>query len=98
MAILPAAGYIAGVSAEEIGLASMLLGGGRIQKGDRIGPTTGIVLQAKIGDRVERGQPLLMIHANDEARLVELEQRLPAAYPWSDQPITPPPLLHQVIG
>ncbi|MGD8626307.1 MAG: thymidine phosphorylase, partial [Anaerolineae bacterium] len=64
----PQAGYVAALSAREVGLTSMLLGGGRAKKGDTVDHAVGIVLQAKIGDRVEKGQPLLTIHANDEGK------------------------------
>jgi len=76
----------------------MLLGGGRTKKGDRIDHAVGVVLQSKIGDYVEEGQPLLSIHANDEAKLPGARQRLLAAYEWSDEPLSPPPLHHEIVG
>jgi pyrimidine-nucleoside phosphorylase len=75
----------------------MLLGGGRAKKGDAVDHAVGVVLHAKIGDQVEQGQPLLSIHANDSAKLSGARQHLLAAYEWSDKPINPPPLLHQII-
>ena len=94
----PRSGYIAGLNAREVGLTSMLLGGGRAKKGDQIDHAVGVVLQSKIGDHVTEGQPLLSIHANDEARLPGARQRLLAAYEWSDKPISPPPLHHEIVG
>jgi pyrimidine-nucleoside phosphorylase len=94
----PQAGYVAELDAREVGLASMLLGGGRAKKDDRIDHAVGVVLHAKIGDRLEPGQPLLTIHANDGAKLSGARQRLLAAYGWSDQPVSPPPLIHQIIS
>jgi pyrimidine-nucleoside phosphorylase len=91
-------GYVADLDAREVGLTSMLLGGGRAKKGDQIDHGVGIVLAAKIGDRVHEGQPLLTIHANDEAKLWGARQRLLAAYEWSDEPISPPPLIHEIIS
>jgi hypothetical protein len=41
---------------------------------------------------------LLTIHANDEAKLAGARQRLLAAYEWSEEPITPPPLVHQIVS
>jgi pyrimidine-nucleoside phosphorylase len=93
----PRTGWIAGVDAREVGLASMLLGGGRAKKEDKIDHAVGIVLQAKVGDPVEKGQPLMTIHANDAARLSGARHRLLAALEWSDEPISAPPLIHQVI-
>jgi pyrimidine-nucleoside phosphorylase len=93
----PHAAYVAALDPRVIGLTSMLLGGGRSKKDDRIDHAVGIILHAKIGDRVEAGQPLMTIHANDEGKLAGAQQRLLAAYEWSDQPVSPPPLIYQVV-
>jgi pyrimidine-nucleoside phosphorylase len=97
---LPAtrAGYVAGLDAREVGLTSMLLGGGRGKKGDQVDHAVGIVLHAQMGDKVEPGQTLLTLHANDEAKLAGARQRLLAAYRWSEEPVSPPPLIHQIVG
>ncbi len=94
----PRSGYVADLDAREVGLTSMLLGGGRAKKGDVIDHAVGVVLGAKIGDRVEAGEHLLTIHANDEARLAGARQRLLAAFEWSDEAVEPPPLIHDVIS
>ncbi len=94
----PRSGYVVGVNAREVGLTSMLLGGGRAKKGDQIDHAVGITLHAKAGDRVTEGQPLLTIHANDEGKLAGARQRLLSAYEWSDGKVDPPPLLHQTVG
>ncbi len=94
----PRSGYVAGLDAREVGLTSMLLGGGRAKKSDQIDHSVGIVLQAKIGDWVGAGDPLLTIHANDEAKLSGARQHLLGAFEWSDEPVTPPPLLREIIG
>ncbi len=94
----PRSGYIARLNAREVGLTSALLGGGRSKKGDPVDHSVGIVLQAKIGDRVEAGQPLLTIYANDEGQMAEAQRRLLAAYAWSEEPVSPPPLIGQIIG
>ncbi len=94
----PRLGFVAGIHAREVGLTSMLLGGGRAKKGDHIDHAVGVVLHAKVGDHVEKGQPLLTIHANDEGKLAGAQQRLLAAFQWSDEPIQPPPLLHRIVA
>ena len=94
----PRSGYVVGVNAREVGLTSMLLGGGRAKKGDQIDHAVGITLHAKAGDWVAEGQPLLTIHANDEGKLAGARQRLLSAYEWSDGKVDPPPLLHQTVG
>jgi len=94
----PQSGYIASVNAREVGMTSMLLGGGRAKKGDHIDHAVGIILQAKTGDHIVEGQPLLTIHANDEAKMAGARQRLLSAYEWSEETVSPPSLLHQIVG
>jgi pyrimidine-nucleoside phosphorylase len=73
------------------------LGGGREKKGDPIDYAVGIVHQRKVGDRVERGEPLLTIHANDEGKLAQARRQLLSAIRWSDKPVTPPPHTYKII-
>jgi pyrimidine-nucleoside phosphorylase len=96
--VAPQDGYIAGLNAREVGLTSMLLGGGRAKKGDQIDHAVGVVLHAKMGDYVEEGDPLLAIHANDQAMLAGAKQRLLAAYDWSQDPVDRPTLLHRIVS
>src|SRR5919106_3276724 len=58
-------GVLAAVRAEEIGLAAVALGAGRIHKGDPIDPAVGIVVRPKIGDRLVAGEPVGEVHARD---------------------------------
>jgi thymidine phosphorylase len=71
----------------------MLLGAGRERKGDPIDLGVGIVLQAKIGDRVWRGQPLAVLHANDTARAQAAAAIVGAGVTIRAAPLAPPPLL-----
>lgn len=94
----PRSGYISQIDAQEVGIASMRLGAGRTKKDEEIDPAVGVVLYKKIGDYVKKKEPLFEIHANDEEKLAEAKERLLAAYNWSDEPVTPPPLIYQVIS
>ena len=58
----------------------MLLGGGRIRKEDKIDPSVGITLIKKIGDKIEKGDIVAYIHANDEKKGKEAVQRLKEIY------------------
>jgi len=93
----PRSGYIAHLDAATVGLTSVLLGGGRSKKGESIDHAVGIVVHHKVGDRVQSGDALITVHANDEAKLRQALGRLQDAYVWSDHPVSPPPLIHQVI-
>ncbi|EGQ3154447.1 pyrimidine-nucleoside phosphorylase [Staphylococcus pseudintermedius] len=65
---LPAkrSGVVSEMIANEIGIASMMLGAGRQTKEDVIDLAVGLVLNKKVGDRVEEGESLLTIYANSE--------------------------------
>ena len=54
------------MTANEMGIASMLLGGGRQAKTDEIDYAVGLVLHKKIGDPVQKGESLLTIYSNRE--------------------------------
>jgi len=95
--VSPQSGYIGGINAMEVGLATVALGAGREIKGAAIDHAVGVVLKKKVGNGVEKGESLLTIHASDEQRLTEARERLLAAYQWSDAPATPAPLIRQII-
>lgn len=65
---LPAktSGVVSHVAADEMGVASMLLGGGRQKADDQLDYAVGIMMNKKIGDAVEAGEPLLTIYSNRE--------------------------------
>jgi len=93
----PRAGYIAGIDAESVGLATMKLGAGRFKKGDPIDHATGLLLFAKVGDQLEAEQPLLEIHARTEEQAQAIQAELLSAYRWSDAPVSPGPLIYSEI-
>ncbi len=59
-------GYVTKMEADDIGVAAMLLGAGRATKEDEIDLAVGIVLKKKIGDAIQQGEPLAIIHTNTE--------------------------------
>ena len=52
----------------------------------------------KVGERVAAGEPLAVLHANDETRLAEARALMAEAFTLGDVPIVPPPLVAEVIG
>jgi pyrimidine-nucleoside phosphorylase len=62
----PAAGFVTGFATREIGLLGVELGAGRLKVDDAVDPKAGIILSSKLGDRVERGDLLAVIHTDDE--------------------------------
>ena len=61
-------GYVKKLNAEKVGVTSVHLGAGRVKKEDSIDKTVGIVLNKKISDKVEIGDILAYVHANDEEK------------------------------
>lgn len=93
----PREGYVKGVAAQEIGLAAMALGAGRAAKGAPIDLSVGVVVDRKIGDRVEKGEPLARVFASDPVRAAESVRRIQAAYVIGPERCPPPPLILGVI-
>jgi len=93
----PRSGYVASIDAREVGLTSVDLGAGRERKGEPIDPAVGIVLGPKVGERVVTGEALLTIHARDGASAAAARERLLAAYTWSEEPVSPPPLVYEIM-
>jgi len=92
---LPAgrAGWIASFDTRAVGLAANALGAGREQVGDPVDPAVGLLLRAKLGDRVERGDPLAQIHARTEDAAQEAARRLETAVRIDDAAPEPTPLV-----
>lgn len=90
-------GFLSEINARMIGEAAVLLGGGREQKGDPIDYTVGVIIEHKVGDRVNYGEHLFTIHANDEKKLALAKQMVLEAYAWSDEPVKPLSLYYGTI-
>ena len=97
MLFAPRSGYIAGIEAEQIGLASMRLGAGRFKKGEHIDHRTGFILQAKMGQYRQAGEPLVEIHARSESEARDIQETLLACFTWSDAPVTVSPLIYDTV-
>ncbi len=92
----PESGYITMLKAEDIGLAAMALGAGRETKDALIDPAAGITMEKKIGDRVESGDTLAVIHAGSDksAELISsLEGKIISAYRFQKESCGKPQLI-----
>lgn len=85
----PQSGYVARIDAKEIGLACVDLGGGRRKKDDSIDARVGVLVQAKVGDRVAGAEPLAVVHAADEQSAAVAAKRIQAAYTFSASAVPP---------
>lgn len=89
------AGIVTKLAADEIGTASMLLGGGRQKADDKLDYSVGIELHHKLGDSVEEGEPLLTIYSNRQD-IKDVEQLLDESIEVSDHG-EKPTLIHEII-
>lgn len=93
----PQSGYIFGVDSRSIGLAAGLLGGGRTKLTDDINFSVGVEMLVKIGDRVSKGQPLCIIHADDKGSQ-EATLRIESAINIVPQSVSRPTLCKERIS
>lgn len=92
-----AAGYVRHIEAEKVGLVSMHLGGGRATKDSAIDLSVGVLLNKKVGDRVEAGESLGTIHAASADRAREAAELLRGCYELSDGRVERAPFIKAII-
>jgi pyrimidine-nucleoside phosphorylase len=93
----PESGFINFINTEKIGIAGILLKAGRAKTSDVIEPTSGFEFFAKIGDRLEKGQPILRIYGNDPQLFPEAEKLALSAYQFSTKPVPCEQLIWKII-
>lgn len=93
----PADGYITHMDSEKIGLTAVLLGAGREKKDDDINHEAGIIISAKTGDFVKRGELLATLFADDESRLDGAESRYLFAVSIGDKKPAEQPMILDYI-
>ncbi len=91
----PQNGYLAQIQARSVGEAAVALGAGRARKSDPIDHAVGFVIHHKVGDQVEKGEPLFTIHANDQGKLAEAREAVLSAHAFSQEPVERLPLFYE---
>ncbi len=94
----PRGGYISAIDAEEIGLASSMIGAGRDTKEDSIDPAVGVVLEVKVGQKVDAGGVLCRLYFTDEERIQEAAERVEDAFRISATQPEPRELILEVVS
>lgn len=93
----PSDGYVQNIMTDEIGMASLLLGGGRVTKDSKIDLSVGIKIHKKIGDKVSKNEPLATLYANDDTKRKEAKKRLIGAYVISKEKPKRPPYIYSIV-
>jgi thymidine phosphorylase len=94
----PADGWLTRLDALAVGIAAWRLGAGRARKEDAVSASAGLICLAKPGDRVQAGQPLLELRADERERFGPALAALEGAVAVSDEGPPPPvsPVIEQV--
>jgi pyrimidine-nucleoside phosphorylase len=94
----PRAGYVSAIYAEDIGVASNLIGAGRDKKEDAIDPAVGIILEVKVGEKVDAGSILCRLYYTKEDHVDEAADRVEDAFRISAQKPSERELILEVVG
>ncbi len=94
----PKSGYLTSFKNEQVGVCAMLLGAGRRDMSSQIDLAAGIVLAAKIGDKVQQGDVLATLYTNDQTSLAAVEKQLLDAIEISDSTCDVPALIKAIVS
>ncbi|MGA2327831.1 MAG: thymidine phosphorylase [Bryobacteraceae bacterium] len=94
----PRSGFVSQIKAEDIGLASSMIGAGRDTKEAEIDPAVGVILEVKVGEKVEAGAVLCRLYHTKEDHLDEAAQLVEDAFRISSHPPEERELILEVVG
>ena len=94
----PRAGYVSSINAEDIGVASNMIGAGRDKKEDSIDPAVGIILEVKTGEKVDAGSVLCRLYYTKEDRVEEAAEMVEDAFRIAAQKPDERELILEVVG
>lgn len=95
--LAPKSGYVHGIDTYRIGMLALTLGAGRLTIDTRIKPEVGLIVQKKIGHKVEAAEPLAVVHAASKKDYDQIAHLLVSAFDIQDTPATPPPLIYETF-
>ena len=94
----PRAGYVSAIMAEDIGRASTMMGAGRSRKEDVIDPAVGVILEVKMGEKVDAGSVLCRLYYTGEENLDEAAELVEDAFRISGSRPDERELILEVVG
>lgn len=89
--------FVSSIMSEEVGNASLILGGGRRSKDDVIDLSVGIYLDRKVGEKCAAGETIATLYGNDDKKLEEALKRLMGAYSFSEEPVAGNTLIRGIV-
>lgn len=90
-------GYVEHIVTDEIGIVSLILGGGRETKESEIDLAVGLVLNKKVGDYVIKGESLATIYANDKEKLRVAKERFYKTYSFTNEKKEKPKFIKGIV-
>ena len=93
----PRTGNVQAIDCEQVGLAALVLGGGRQRKEDRIDPAVGLRMRARLGAEVKAGEPLATILFNDASKVPEAEALVRDAFVIGGGRVSAAPQVLEVV-
>ncbi len=90
-------GYLKSIQSDEVGIAAMMLGAGRATKEDVLDMSAGIVLNKKVGDKVEAGEVLATLYTCDSSKVADAEDRFVRALNFNDVFVEPRKLIKAIV-
>lgn len=94
----PESGIVQFIDGEALGLVVVALGGGRVVESDPVDPAVGLSNVVRLGARVEKGQPLAVVHASRPMQADRAVTEVRAAIKLGDAPVSEPALIVERIG
>jgi pyrimidine-nucleoside phosphorylase len=91
-------GYVSGIDAELIGQASSMIGAGRDSKEDSIDPAVGVILEVKVGQKIDAGSILCRIYHTSDEHLEDAAALVEDAFKISQQPVEERDLILEVVS
>jgi pyrimidine-nucleoside phosphorylase/thymidine phosphorylase len=92
------AGYVSAIDAELIGQASSMIGAGRETKDDSIDPAVGVILEVKVGQKIDAGGILCRIYHTSDEHLTDASELLEDAFKISNQAVEERDLILEVVS
>jgi pyrimidine-nucleoside phosphorylase len=96
--VTPRAGFVSAIMAEDIGRASTMMGAGRSRKEDQIDPAVGVILEVKVGEKVDAGSVLCRLYYTSEENLDEAAELVEDAFRISGSRPDERELILEVVG
>ncbi|MGA9292378.1 MAG: thymidine phosphorylase [Ignavibacteriaceae bacterium] len=90
-------GYLQHINNYEVGMASLILGAGRVKMDDKIDTKAGIIFHPRIGDKLSRGDTIAVLHSSSKEKIKEAEAKILNSLVFSEKKVRKPKLIKKII-